>query len=146
MLLSFCSTTDWLENTGWVEALVHAKVASADTADSFLKASHITRNRHAHQVTESRLYILLKRSYAHYQKSLEPECQADDDRCARKNQEIPQFYFWHTALQLELLVFSFVKSLREANFALYVDCLTKLTPWFFSLNHTNYARWVPVNI
>ena len=51
-----------------------------------------------------------------------------------------------TALQLELLVFSFVKSLREANFALYVDCLTKLTPWFFSLDHTNYARWVPVTI
>ena len=63
-----------------------------------------------------------------------------------KNQEIPQFYFWHTALQLELLVFSFVKSLREANFAMYVDCLTKLTPWFFSLDHTNYARWVPVHI
>ena len=63
-----------------------------------------------------------------------------------KNQGIPQFYFWYTALQLELLVFSFVKSLREANFALYVDCLTKLTLWFFSLDHTNYARWVPVHI
>ena len=36
VLLSFCSTTDWLEDTGWVEALVQAKVASAGTADSFL--------------------------------------------------------------------------------------------------------------
>ena len=63
-----------------------------------------------------------------------------------KNQEIPQFYFWYTALQLELLVFSFVKSLREANFAMYVDFLTKLTLWFFSLDHTKYARWVPVHI
>ena len=27
-----------------------------------------------------------------------------------------------------------------------MDCLTKLTPWFFSLDHTNYARWVPVHI
>ena len=57
-----------------------------------------------------------------------------------KNQEIPQFYFRHTALQLELLVFSLVISLREANFALYVDCLTKLTPWFFSLDLTSYAK------
>ena len=91
---------DWLEDTGWVEALVQAKVASAGTADSFLKASHIARTRHAHQVTASSLYILLKRSYTHYQESIEPECEAEtfDDWCARKNQETPQFYFWHTAL------------------------------------------------
>ena len=44
---------DWLEDSGWVEALVQAKVASAGTADSFLKASHVTRMRHAHQVTAS---------------------------------------------------------------------------------------------
>ena len=29
---------DWMEDSGWVEALVQAKVASAGTADSFLKA------------------------------------------------------------------------------------------------------------
>ena len=28
----------------------------------------------------------------------------------------------------------------------YVDCLTKLARWFFSLDHINYARWVPVHI
>ena len=126
---------DWLEDTGWVEALVQAKVASAGTADSFLKAFHITRTRHAHQVTASSMYILLNRSYAHYQESLEPECR-----------NVPQFYFWHTALQLELLVFTFVRSLCVAHFALYVGCLTKLTTLFFRLDHTNYARWVPVHI
>ena len=51
---------DWLEDSGWVEALVQAKVASAGTAQSFLKASHVTRTRHAHQVTANILYILLK--------------------------------------------------------------------------------------
>ncbi len=45
-----------------------------------------------------------------------------------------------------LLVLMSVRSLREANFALYMDCLTQLAPWFFSLDHTNYARWVPVHI
>ena len=52
---------DWLEESGWVEALVHTKVASTGTAESFLKASHITRTRHAHQVTASSLYILLSK-------------------------------------------------------------------------------------
>ena len=46
---------DWLEDSGWVEAFVQAKVASAGIAESFLKASHVTRTRHAHQVTASSL-------------------------------------------------------------------------------------------
>ncbi len=62
---------DWLEDSGWVEALVKANVASAGIADSFIKASHVTRTRHAHQVTASCLYILLKDSYRQYVELLE---------------------------------------------------------------------------
>jgi hypothetical protein len=93
---------DWLEDSGWVEALVQAKVASAGIADSFLKASHVTRTRHAHQVTASSLYILLKKAYLDYTESLDPEGQQEafDDWCERCQQEIPQFHFWYTALQL----------------------------------------------
>ena len=82
---------DWLEDSGWVEALVQAKVASAGIADSFLKASHVTRTRHAHQVTASSLYILLKKAYLDYTESLEPEGQQDafDDWCERRQHEIP---------------------------------------------------------
>ncbi len=40
---------DWLEDSGWVEALVQAKVASAGTANSFVNVSHITRTRLAQQ-------------------------------------------------------------------------------------------------
>ena len=136
---------DWLEDGGWVEALVQAKVATTGTAESFLKASHVTRTRHAHQVTASSLYILLKKSYACYLKSLDSgdQQEAFEEWCARRKQEAPQFYFWHTALQLELLVLIFIKSLRTGNFTLYVDSLTKLAPWFFI---SNYARWVPVHI
>lgn len=139
---------DWLEDSGWVEALVQAKVASAGTAESFLKATHVTRTRHAHQVTASSLYILLKKSYASYLESSGPGDQqkAFEEWCVESKQEAPQFNFWYTALQLELLVLTFIKSLRTGNFALYVDSLTKLAPWFFILDHTNYARWVPVHL
>ena len=40
----------WLDESGWSSALVHAGIATTGTADSFHKASHITRTRHAHQV------------------------------------------------------------------------------------------------
>lgn len=47
--------------------------------------------------------------------------------------------FRHTALQMELLVLSFVR-MREDDFSLYVDSMTKLVPC--CLDHTN-ACWLP---
>ena len=67
---------DWLEDSGWMQALVQAKVSSAGIADSFLKVSHATRTRHAHQVTVSALYILLKKAYAQHHESLDPDSQS----------------------------------------------------------------------
>ena len=40
----------------------------------------------------------------------------------------------------------YVQSLREGNFQLYVESLTKITPWMFALDHTNYSRWLPIHI
>uniref|UniRef100_H3APT9 Uncharacterized protein n=1 Tax=Latimeria chalumnae TaxID=7897 RepID=H3APT9_LATCH len=37
-------------------------------------------------------------------------------------------------------------SLHESNFSLYIDTLDQLMPWFFALDHVNYAHWLPVHI
>ena len=29
---------------------------------------------------------------------------------------------------------------------MYLDALAELSPWFHALNHTNYARWLPVHL
>ena len=29
---------------------------------------------------------------------------------------------------------------------MYLDALKGLAPWFFALDHTNYARWIPVHL
>ena len=139
---------DWLEDSGWVQALVQAKVASAGIADSFLKVSHVTRTGYAHQVTVCALYIWLKKAYAQHVESLDPDSQSEAfaNWCEKRSQEIPQFQFWYTTLQLELLVLMFVKALRTADFSQYVDSLTKIVPWFFCLDHINDAKWVPIYI
>lgn len=49
-------------------------------------------------------------------------------------------------MQMELKVLAFVKAHRENNFALYVETLESLAPWSFALDHTNYARWLPIHI
>ena len=42
---------DCLKGSGWTSALLQADVTTPGTADSFLKVSHITRTRRAHQIT-----------------------------------------------------------------------------------------------
>ena len=42
---------DWLEGSGWTNALVQADIAGSGTANSFIHASHVTKTCHAHQVT-----------------------------------------------------------------------------------------------
>lgn len=57
---------DWLKGSGWVQALVQAEIATAGTADSFLRATHVARTRRAHQVTAAALHILKHRAYDSY--------------------------------------------------------------------------------
>ena len=64
--------------------------------------------------------------------------------CQKESQ--PQFLYWAITSELQLLLLQFVRSLREANFQLYVQILGKLMPWFFSMGLTNYSRWLPVHI
>ena len=49
---------DWLHGSVWVQALVQTDITTVGTADSYLKASHVTRTRCAHKVTAAALYIL----------------------------------------------------------------------------------------
>lgn len=47
---------------------------------------------------------------------------------------------------MELIVFSLVRSFREANFNLYCQALSALIPFFFANNNVNYARWLPIHL
>lgn len=58
----------------------------------------------------------------------------------------PTFHYWDTILRLEILGLIFVRAHREQDFPLYVETLKALVPWFFALDHQNYARWLPVHI
>ncbi len=64
---------DWLNESGWTNALIQATIALPGKADSFLKGSHVTRTRHAHQVTAACLYLLLVRAYQLYTESHSPQ-------------------------------------------------------------------------
>ena len=122
----------WLTNSGWDSALVQADITSRGRADAILKAVHITRSRYAHQVSACALYILQRRAYM---ASIETIREPDDFNTWMQKQcaAHPHVLFWSTALELELLLFEFVRS-REGNFSMYVEILAQLVPWMFALN------------
>ena len=40
----------------------------------------------------------------------------------------------------------YVRAIREANFLLYIEALSKIVPWFLSLDHMHYSRWVSIHL
>ena len=118
-------------------------------ADSLLKSSHVMHTRKAHQITAAALYTLQHRAFDHYRLACSNDNQTPvslESWSNERTQNCPQFQFWAIVMELELCILTDVRSLREANFAMYLDALTELVPWFFALDHTNYARWVPVHL
>ena len=118
------------------------------TADSFLKASHVSRTGHAHQVTVAALYILRDKAHKTYREGVdegeEPKSFSDWHKQAKL--ESPQFHYWSLTHHFQLTILIFVRSLREGNFQVYKDACKSLASLFFALDQTHYARWLPVHI
>ncbi|KAL9953064.1 hypothetical protein ACROYT_G040417 [Oculina patagonica] len=131
---------DLLRGSGWTDVLTEAGIATSGTADSFLRASHITRTRHMHQVTALTLAKLQQDAFA---KSQEQDSE-------KWRQEIikgcPTFHFWDMILRTEIVVLAFIRSHRERDFTLYIECLEELMFLFFALDHVNYSRWASVHL
>ena len=55
-------------------------------------------------------------------------------------------HHWSLVINLQIEILVFVRSIREGNFHLYVQPLKNLLKCFFALDHTNYARWLTINV
>ena len=105
---------DLLESSGWTHAPILASLATTGTADSFLKASHVTRTRRAHQITTCSLYLLQQKAYTENCNGVEEGCNrmSLEDFCDQWVEACPLFLFWSIILQLELEVMIYVKAIR----------------------------------
>lgn len=102
--------------------------------------------RHTHYVTAAALSVLQHKAYEKYTSAEEGDKLEFREWIKQRSEQIPHFQYWSLTLHLELNVLLLVRSQREGNFPLYVDALEAIVPWFFSLDHTNYARWLLVHI
>ena len=108
---------NWLQDSGWTNALEQANLATAGTADSFLKASHVGKTLYAHQVTAYALYCLM---YKAFHARDEPKFlhRTFENWRSQKESVSPSFLFWSITLRFEITVMLFVKALLEGEFAL----------------------------
>ena len=114
---------DYLDGPGWTAALTQAGIASSGTADSFLKACHLTKTRYAHQVSAVALAQLQGEAYVSLGAFLSKPAWRES---MKKNS--PMIQYWDTILSLELIGHVFVKVHREKKFTLYCDSLKEITP------------------
>ena len=136
-MAAFKALGKWALGSGWPEALTNATVASPGVANSFLTASHLTRTRRAHQVTAASLHLLMKKAYEEY--------TLFDEWREEKMKKCPQFLYWATVLDFELVCLQLVRAIREADFSLYLKAIRELLRWMFALDSHNYARWLSVH-
>ena len=104
-----------------------ADIASSGTANSFMHASHVTKTWHAHQVRAGSLYILIQQAYNEDCTSddadadvMKPDSPSYQEWCTQRETSSVHFDYWLNTLSLELLFLWYIRSLREANFDLYV--------------------------
>ena len=101
-----------------------SEVASSGTADSFPTVSHITRTRHAHQVTVVVLQRLLNTAF-NQRSNVDDSFNNWLEQMCKKS---PTFKFWHMITHYEILILIFVRAYREKNFPSYVTVLEALAP------------------
>ncbi len=137
---------DWVTDSGWAYLLSKANVATIGSAESFEDVSHVTKTRYAHHVTAAALHILQTQAYELYSNESNDDVLSMEEWIKQQESIHPQFKYWNTALQLELLAFIFVRSIREGKFLLYLQTIKEILPWFFALDHVHYARWLSVHL
>ena len=136
---------DWLTGSGWTTALVQADITTSGRANGILKCQHMTRSRYAHQVTAAALSTLCQMAYEIYTES-NSDILSFSEWCEHESREHPQFKYWYTTLELQLIMLRFIFSIRTGDFKLYIKVLQQMVVWIFALDHTNYSRWLPVHI
>ena len=69
------------------------------------------------------------------------------DWMEKKASESPMFYYWKKIFDLQILIFMFIRSEIERDFACMSKCLSpSIIKYIFALNHYNYARWLTIHV
>ena len=90
------------------------------------------------------LFILLKKAWESHKGVSNSGTEEFQKWVEQQSKDSIQFHYWYQAISLQTTLLMLVRSIREANFKMYLDVLTQICPWMFALDHVHYSRWLPV--
>ena len=56
----------------------------------------------------------------------------------------PMKSFCNSYLEMVSLLLRLIRATLEGNWSLHLDSIRRMLPWYFTYDHTNYARYLPV--
>lgn len=131
---------DLIRGTGLEEIVAKAGFDTIGLSIALADANSIKKSRYIMQVVSCVMYSLMIEAYKQY--SFEQSNTPNMEEWIQQMKEhSDSFKFWSNVLDFQKVVLCFVRSLREANFYLFVASLDRLCSFFFALDHTHYARW-----
>ena len=98
-----------------------ADIASSGTANSFIRARHITKTSHAHQVKAASLFTLLQQAY-NGDDAIKPDSPPLEEWCTRRAKDCVHFDYWIKSLSLELLLLRYIRRQKTQLAALKSNC------------------------
>ncbi|KAK3918979.1 Chromosome-associated kinesin KIF4 [Frankliniella fusca] len=133
----------FMKSGGWVGVAVNSGIIDVGSAEAILTVKHVTKSRLMHEVTCAVLFTLMHEAYEFLQPDQNMSFDTFLEDMAAK---CPTFKYWLTTFKLEIILLNFVRSIRSGDYKLFKTALKQMMPWFFTFDHTNYARWVAVHI
>ena len=112
--------------SGWTKMYEYATIITGGKADGLLTCpdvSGVKRSRYEHQVTLAGLHTLTMDAF----KSQSEFSNYSDWHQNLENESVTA-KFWFTVIYMQVLLFMFICSLRDSNFALLFNVLRKCSP------------------
>ena len=155
----------FLEGSGYDEVLHESGVYGPATVRQILAGNHVNRGIEAHIILASAL-LALKFSTGTMERVEEFAVQelAKDGRLDSFNKALeilapklqilrssglddsPLSKFSMTYVKMVLLLLNYIRAVRTGDWALHLKTLDDFGPFFFALNRSSYARFVPVYV
>ena len=109
---------------------------------TIVDVNDIKRARYCVQVALCSLYLILKDAVKQ-----DKSCTlAPMEWLKSRINESEMCFYWFLVMNIQINILTFVRSIREGNFMLYVASIRSLIKWVFAFGHTHYARWLSVHL
>ena len=148
-LAFFCAVGKYIAESGGPFILSESGVLQSGSLKGFINGKAYNRCKRLHQFLVDDLLIEKKESLPlplkeNLSKEVLEVLQSYEDyrNDTLEGKHGKTAKFWAGYIEMVNLYHTFSRSIREGDFHLFIHCLPKITDYFFSFNHINYARWL----